>query len=594
MPVFIFKQMAEDLTILDPLMEKLKDEKQVARKFQERRHNDWDENYELYRNKVRINRLTQRQAVNVPIMKETIKTLLSKIDDPPNIEFKELSGDEQKEIYTQTMWDDVFENQNLEAIDIQDKKTVLLYGRAFKKLNYNSKDGFSVQALDIYDVVVDPMVDPLDIETARYVIHQNIFRSLKDILADKRYTEKGKNELKTYLSEEEGVIISGENEKAYKEKQERLIAMGADESDFDTFGAGAVIVNLSEHHTYKWVKDKFVRWVYTYADDHTLLLDQSLEKAIGIDFLPLTTWGDDVETQDFWSDAPGDLVRTPNKVLNIWFSQMIENRTLRNFNMHWYDSTIKGYSPQTYEPGQGIMLPAPGDPYKTIKPVEVSGLEDTVPQMDWLIKLIERGTSSTAQEKGVSEKKQITLGEVETLLGQSMERTLSMAKFYRRSWKELAEKWYKIMDANTGMDDKTTFYKTSSKGKIWPKDIRGRDWKSDKGYRVEAHSSSEQEAEKGKGIQRMMFVKQQFPDNPVLAEIMQKRVLELLDLTPEELRNVNEFEKRKIEMMQNQPLIPEVVGQPAGQQAQPARQSNQELVGGIQDKVNQINQIQNV
>ena len=87
----------------DTLLDKLQREKKIAREFVERRYEAWNEIYELYRNKVRTNRLTQRQAVNIPLMKETVKTLLSKIDDPPTIEWKELGGDEQKEIVLQEM-----------------------------------------------------------------------------------------------------------------------------------------------------------------------------------------------------------------------------------------------------------------------------------------------------------------------------------------------------------------------------------------------------------------------------------------------------------------------------------------------------------
>ena len=70
-------------------MVRLQKEKKAAIELQERKHDDWNDNYELYRNKVRINRLTQRQAVNIPLMKETVKTLLSKIDDPPEVDWKE-------------------------------------------------------------------------------------------------------------------------------------------------------------------------------------------------------------------------------------------------------------------------------------------------------------------------------------------------------------------------------------------------------------------------------------------------------------------------------------------------------------------------
>ena len=178
-------------------------------------------------------------------------------------------------------------------------------------------------------------------------------------------------------------------------------------------------------------------------------------------------------------------------------------------------------------------------------PVAISGLDDTLTMIDFLIKLVERGTSATAIEKGVSEKKQITLGEVEMRVSKAMERTMSLAKFYRRSWKELATKWYKILDANDGKT--RTLYKTSSKGKIWPKRVKPTEWKSTKGYQITSKSSSEQEAEQMSGLQKMMVVKNQFPDNPALQRIIQRRTLEIIDLTPDELREVEEFEKKKLE-----------------------------------------------
>ena len=585
MPDITYKSPQEELIV------RINKEKKVARDFQERRHENFNDNYELYRNKVKTNRLTQRQAVNIPLMKETIKTLLSKIDDPPSVVWKELDGEREKEIILQAKWDDDFDKNNFEGLDIQDKKTTLLYGRAFKKLNY-ANNAFKVHALDIFDTVVDPLVDPLDIETARFLTHQNIFKTLRQILADKRYDNKAKNELKTYLTTNDAIIQSGDNKEELDKKQERLMAMGVNASDFNEFSAGDTILNLSEHYTKLWnpQKKKFEWYIVTCVNDRVMLLKESLNDLLGIDFLPFVSWGEDVETQDIWSDGPADLVRTPNKVLNVWFSQMLENRTLKNFQMHWY-SPESNYTPQSYEPGPGRMLPSPPVPQgKSIQdvlmPVAVSGLEDTLTQIEFLIKLVESGTAATAIEKGVSEKKQITLGEVQTLVGKAMERTVSMAKFYRRSWEELANKWYRILDANEGGNTSKTLYKTSSKGAIWPKKTYGRDWKSKAGFKAVVQSSSEQESEQTAGIQKMFFVKNQFPDNPALSKIIQKRVLELVDLTPEEIRQVEEFEKKKEQMaeqaMEQGQLPPQ--GQP-----QPPPEENQ-MLGNIQEKVNMLSQ----
>ncbi|HEV7242868.1 MAG TPA: hypothetical protein VGQ36_26820 [Thermoanaerobaculia bacterium] len=45
------------------------------RRWRERRHPQWTENDQLYRDTDITNRLTQRQSENVPLMKATIRTL---------------------------------------------------------------------------------------------------------------------------------------------------------------------------------------------------------------------------------------------------------------------------------------------------------------------------------------------------------------------------------------------------------------------------------------------------------------------------------------------------------------------------------------
>lgn len=540
------------------MMAKLLREKRSAREYQERRHADWDDNYQLYRNKVFTNRLTQRQAVNVPLMKETVKTLLSKIDDPPEVEWKEKSGNMEKEVYLQEIWNTEYSEQDFEGIDMLDKKNVLMYGRAFRKLNW--KDGsVEIAALDVYDVVIDPLVNPLDVESARFVIHQNLFKSLREVLADDRYDGPGRDKLKVHLTTPEGMIQSGKNKEEWEKKMERLKAMGVTSAEFPHFAAGDVIVNLTEHYTSEWdAKEKrFVRKVVVYADDAFELMDEKLEDLIGVDFWPFVTWGEDVETSDFWSDGPADLVRTPNKVVNVWFSQQVENRTLRNFQMHWYDATVQGYTPQTYEPGPGRMLPAPGNPSATILPVQVDGLDETFNAIDFLTKMVERGTAATAIDKGTPEQQDMTLGEVKILVGNAMERTLGMAKFYRRAWKELAMKWYRMMDANDSK--KRNLVKISSKGRVWPKDVFPSDWKSKAGFFSLVRSSSEQDFEKTKGIQRFDFLMQKFPENAALKRIAQKRMLGLLDLSPEEVREVADDEKKRLDEQERQAEAQELV-----------------------------------
>ncbi|MBI5573495.1 MAG: hypothetical protein HY919_02945 [Elusimicrobia bacterium] len=546
----------EDNFIIQNEMERLQKEKKAALELRERKHDDWDGNYELYRNKVKINRLTQRQAVNIPLMKETIKTLLSKIDDAPSVEWKELYGNEQKELYYQEIWNDFVKTRNIELIDILDKKNILLYDLSFKKLNIDEK-GIDLSVLDIYDIAIDPLTLPWDIESARFIVHLNIFRSVKEILADKRYTEKGKEALKIWAVSEPGITQSNKNKEEWEKKMERLKAMGVDSTDFSLFAGGDRIVNLTEHYTNIWnaKKKKFERRVFVYAEDTIELLNERLIDLIGVDFWPFEFWSEDPETNDIYPDSVADLIRTPNKVLNVWYSQLIENRTLKNFQMHWFLPS-QGYTPQTYIPGPGVMLPAPpgDDINKVIRPVEVSGLDDTLEAIAVITRIVERGTGATAIDKGQSEKGTQTLGEVEILVGKAGERATAMTKFYRLSWYKIAKKWNALMQVNAPKIIKLS--KTGRSGKTYMKNVFASDWKSD--YEPIVASTSEQEQNSIKTIKKFQFLLAMFPNNSALKQIAQKRSLELIDITPDELIEVIDAEKQLAQNLQSRatPAVP--------------------------------------
>lgn len=528
----------------DTTLGRLKREYDAAAECQARRHDAWDEIYRFYRNKVSTNRLTQRQAVHLPLMRETIKTLLSRIDDSPKVNWKSEKGDLKAEMILQAMWDYDSRTCDFEGTDRLDKKNVLMYGRSFRKLNWTS-DGFVLDVLDPHDIIVDPLMNPEDVETARFLIHRNIYRSLREVLADPKYGAEAKKKLTQWVGSGQGKVESNLNREAMEEKLERLKAMGADSSDFDRFAAGDVIINLAEHFTQVWdAKDKkFVRRCQIVGDGRELLYDKPLIGAIGVDFWPLVTWVEDAETVDPWPNAVADDVRVPNKVVDIWFSQMVENRTLRNFQMHWYDATNPKYVPQTYEPGPGRMLPAPGNPKDTIMPVDISGLDETLGAIDFIRTMVERSTAATAIEKGQSDKGTQTLGEVELLVNKSMERTLGMAKAYRRAWQELAVKWLAMTKAN--VNGPVTLLKTSRSGKLWPLKAWPSDWKKAGDFIPTVESSSEQESENIRAIQKFQFLLSQFPNNSALRRISQRRMLTAVDLTLDEMREVEQSEEEE-------------------------------------------------
>jgi hypothetical protein len=545
------KETQNSVVVID-LISRLNNEKRAAHIYQKRKHPEWNENYELYRNRVRTNRLTQRQYAGVPLMKETIKTALSIIDDFPNTEWAENSGDEVKSLYIQGHWDNMSKKEKLELIDILDKKNVLIYGFSTKMLNL-ADDYVKISVLDPYDVLYDPLMNPLNIESARYIIHQNIFKSVREILASERYTDEGKALLQAWALSEKGLVQSNTNRQALREKEDRLKAVGVVTADiFGTFAAGDVIVNLSVHYTDVWNKEKkkFERHAITQAQDSMILQDKLLIDLIGISEYPFEYWCEDIETVDIYPDSIADLVRNPNKIINAWFSQLVENRTLRNFNMHWYDASVQGYIPQTYEPGQGRMLPAPGDPTKTIMPVNVDGLDGTMEAIQFITAIVERGSGVTGIDKGTPESGTQTLGEVQILVGKSQERANSIKPFYRSSWYSTAVKWGKIMQANSWGPVK--LFKSGASGKTYKKTVTDKDWKSEAGFEPKVSSSSELEESNVKNLQKFNFVRSLSPNNQALKRIALDRSLMLIDVTPAEMREIKDEEEK----LQKLSLVP--------------------------------------
>src|ERR1035437_5821778 len=141
----------ETITPNAALLLKLRINKEGWFKFRMRRQPDWIDNYTMYRDKVQLNRLTQRQSVNIPLIKSSIKTLLKDVDDPPILYFSNLDNNDQAEVYYNEYWKYVSERGNLILKDIVDKRQVMLFGRSFKFMNII--DGhFTWEVVDPQDV----------------------------------------------------------------------------------------------------------------------------------------------------------------------------------------------------------------------------------------------------------------------------------------------------------------------------------------------------------------------------------------------------------------------------------------------------------
>lgn len=530
----------------EQILEQHKKDKKLSTDFKDRRFSQWNENYYLYRDKVITNRLTQRQPVNVPIMRETIQTWISKIDEPPMLVFESRTKGNKSEdgqIVMNELWGYYYDELKLDLLDTMDKKIVGLQGRSFKMWGFEGGKIYC-DLLDPYDVEVDPKVNPLNLNTARFVIRRNLFVSLRDILANKQYSEEAKNTLKVYLDSKEGIIKAAETQQEWFMRQQRLKVLGA--FNFDEFSATDTVVELNHSFRMMWdnKEKKFVRYLIIIAADTAVLYKAPLKEAMGITKLPIISWADDPDLNDIWCDGKGDSVRTFNKIVNTYLSQDLENRTYRNFGMYFYDTKNGTFSPKAFDPRPFGMYGVPGRPEDVVKQMRIEPLGDTTSQIQFLKNTIQSSVAQTPTERGVSESGDKTLGEIEIQLKQSSGVNQVTAKNYRRAWKESGEIFYMLLEANS--KGAITLYKKDANGDYHSKEVVPTDWINPKGYNCKVVLKSEQDSQNTLELQKLKYVENTFQANPVAMKIAKKKELEILGWTPEEIKQVMEFEDRPV------------------------------------------------
>jgi len=577
---------SEEIKIVDPELEMLRLNRQSGYNYRRRRQADWLENYTLYRDRVTINRLTQRQTVNIPLMKQSVRTLLKDVDDMPVIYFENLDNDRQAEIFQNEHWRITTEENHMELQDIVDKRQVFLFGRTFDQWQIvDGKIKMTVQ--DPQDMLVSRHCDPFDLNSSRFLIHTHIFVPLSTLKNNPDYDQAEVKKLEKFYGTLQGILKKKDNVDMMVEKNEKMQEMGV--PDVADPVLGETYVELSLQFLYREdEKDKDDKkleeqlFLYVEADDQVILMKKPLEEILGVtednywrNHYPYVSWGDDVERQDFWSDGIGDIIRGPNKVVNSWYSQLVENRTLRNYGMHYFDSSDETFMPQTFAPVPWGWYPVPGKPSDVLQKVDIPDLSESLDEMQFVIQISEKASGATATQQGVQTERKITLGEVELALNEAKERVKGMSKFYTPAWKQRAEIFLKLIEGRPDLLDAVKIYKKGRNTRdIFSREIDPKDWMTKLGYRTRVWSQDEKNAQDTETLNKLNAVKSVMPDNPKLAEVYNRKLLEFVDLSPEEINDIMEFEEQKREMMAANPLLgagqPSPQGQPA-QSAQPTQ-----------------------
>lgn len=547
----------EVANIITPDMRMLQLNKQSGYNFKYRRFQQWLENYEFYRDTVQTNRLTQRQSVNIPMMKQTIRTLLKDVDDMPVLYFENLDNDKQSEIFKNEYWKWTVTQNNMEIQDIIDKRQVFLFGRSFGQ--WQIADGkVDWTVLDPMDILIDRYVDPADINSARWLIHNHIFVPLTKLKQNPDYDEEAVTAMADWYKSREGLIKVSDNQQLLVEKNRKMTDMGV--LDTESPVLGETICELSMHFVKRNEDEKGNEipeqyYLYVEADSQRIIFKKPLEEVIDPDgnckdhywrtHLPYDTWADDVEKLDFWSDSVADVVRQSNKVVNTWYSQLVENRTMKSFGMRFYDATNEGFVPQTWQPMPFGFYGVPGKPADIMQDMTIPDLADTLPDIQFVTEMNEKATGSTPAQQGVQDAKSITLGEAQMDLSEAKERIKGMSKFYTKAWQDRGMIFVKLLEAAPDKIDAVKIYKKGrTTNNIYSREIEPSDWQSKEGYNVKVWSQEDRDNENTNSLQKLNVAKVNMPNNQKLSEIFDRKLLEFADLNPDEINEVMQEQER--------------------------------------------------
>ena len=555
------------------LIEMLRLNKQGSYNHRRRRHPDWSDNYTLYRDKVITNRLNQRQSVNVPLMKTAVKTLLKDIDDAPILYFTNLDNDDQAEVYYNEYWKFVSRENHLVIKDLVDKRQVLLFGRSFKMLDVANGVPYW-EIVDPQDILIDRYVDPSNLDSARFIIHEHLYTPLASLRSNPIYDNAAVRRLQEFYASDDGLVKAEQNQLDFVERNRRMAVMGV--IDIQSPILGETYVELNQHFVKIWDEQlkEDVIWLIVIAEAMEILFMAPLEDVIGDtrdhywrNHYPISSWGDETERTDFWNDGVCDTLRQPNKILNAWFSQLVENRTLRNYGMNYYNSMTGddgsgGFSPQTWTPGPWAWFPVPGDPNQLIKHVDVPELKDEIDEMQFIITIAEKASAATTVQQGETSKGEMTLGEVKLLISNAEERVKSMAIYYTESWADFGLKYVKLVEAvgKERIDAKTIHRRGRLTKKMYTAHIGPKDWETELGYTVEVKNKNEKEQEDQNSLQWLNAARSIMPNNPIVDEEYKKKILENSKMNSDAIQEALKFDKQQSEAMRQQMMgqLPQV------------------------------------
>lgn len=423
----------------DKLLKQLMREFEAGFDLKKGRYADWNDTEDLYFGRVK-QRLKGRFNVPLPIMSGFIDTLVSKIDEPPMLEFVPgTEADYRGTQKVQAFYEKARQNEDYDwdMLDIDGKKLNAFYGRTIFKVfsAFDKHFKFNVYNTDPYDFYCDPMGGS-DLENHKFVGENNIMKSKKDLedgAKEGLYDAKAVEQVINNLTE----TPERKTEGSEQTQQNRFYALNLKPNNYVADG----VTRCVETGTTFEGERMYVLWSY---EKGIIFRAEPLKKVFKSGLWWWTSWASNRDIFNFWSKAPADDMRPIAEVMRILANQELDNRQKQNWGMRAYDPALfPNGSELSWRPDGLVAVRAGASSVQAIGNgifnFQTPQLQGTINLIDWLDNMAGQKTGITAASQGKAEDDKV--GIYYGNLQQVADRLGLYNKSYTKCWKAIGRRF---------------------------------------------------------------------------------------------------------------------------------------------------------
>jgi len=425
----------------EDILKQVRAEYDAGLQFRHLREKEWKLAEDQYFNK-QAKSLKQRYNIPIPIVPGFVETLLSKVDDPPSIKYE---GAEEADYKAAQKVNALYQvecqkdDYDWEMVDLDIKKTAILYGRGIGKFYAQSKPKYKskLEPVDVYDFIADP-IGGGNLDDHRFCGQDNIFKTKEDLklgVENGIYDAKAVEKIINATSADKLV----DNDNMYRSKQSRLMALGLDGITYNY--AGQNLYKFIEFGT-MWKGERF--YVLFNYETGVGIRVSPLKEVFESELWWFASWATHRDTFNFWSKAPVDDIIPLAEMARVLINQEMDNRQKKNWNMRAFDPEVfPNPSEFAWRPDGLIATKSGASKLAAISngvyQFETPELNGTINLVEYIDNLIGQKTGVTADAQGQSgeDKVGIYYGNMQ----QVADRLGLYNKSYKKFWSAIGRRY---------------------------------------------------------------------------------------------------------------------------------------------------------